>query len=298
MKAVLRKWLPWIAVAAVAIIAVIVIAANSGDDGDEVAGGEDTTTTTVAETTTTVAETTTTVAETTTTTEAPEPEVVRVGVENAYLPFNFIDESGTAVGFDYDIWNEICSRLGCTAEFVEAGWPAVIEETGQGVYDVAADGISITEDRKAIVDFSNPYMTTIQKLMVRSDETRFSNLAEFQAGNFLMGTQVGTTNYELGATLVDEARILAYDQFGIAVQALIAGDVDAVIIDDIAGQGYLGVSKEQTALLDDDLQSDPLGFIFPKGSELTARVNDVIDEMKADGTLDALITKWFIDFEG
>ena len=300
MNPVLRKWLPWIAVAAVAIIAVVVIAVNSSDDGDDVAGGEDTTTTTVADTTTTTVEdtTTTTVEETTTTTEAPEPVVVRVGVENAYLPFNFIDESGTAVGFDYDIWNEICDRLGCTAEFVEAGWPAVIEETGQGVYDVSADGISITEERKAIVDFSKPYMTTIQKLMIRSDETRFTNLAEFQAGDYLMGTQVGTTNYELGATLVDEARILAYDQFGIAVQALIAGDVDTVIIDDVAGQGYLGVSNEQTALLPDDLQSDPLGFIFPIGSELTAQVNDIIDEMQADGTLDALITKWFIDFEG
>jgi polar amino acid transport system substrate-binding protein len=299
MNPVLRKWLPWIAVAAVAIIAVVVIAINS-DDGDEVAAGDTTTTTVADTTTTTVADTTTTtVADTTTTTtEAPEPFSVIVGVENAYLPFNFIDDAGVGVGFDYDIWNEICSRLGCTAEFAEAGWPAVITETGDGVYDVAADGISITEERKAIVDYSDPYMTTIQKLMIRSDETRFTNLAEFQAGDYLMGTQVGTTNYELGAQLVDEARILAYDQFGVAVQALIAGEVDVVIIDDVAGQGYLGASNDQTALLPDDLQSDPLGFIFPIGSELTAQVNVVIAEMKADGTLDALITKWFIDFEG
>ena len=222
---------------------------------------------------------------------------VKVGVENAYLPFNFIDEDGNPAGFDYDIWNEICGRIGCEATFVEAGWPAVIEETGQGVYDTAADGISITEDRKKVVDFSDPYMTTIQKLMVRSDEDRFGNLQQFQDGDYTLGTQVGTTNYELGAELVDEQRIDAFDQFPLAVQALIAGDVDAVIIDDVAGQGYVGVNADQTRLLADDLQSDPLGFIFPKGSELTAAVNSAIADMKSDGTLDDLITEWFVDFE-
>jgi polar amino acid transport system substrate-binding protein len=222
---------------------------------------------------------------------------IKVGVENAYTPFNFIDDEGNGAGFDYAIFEEICDRIGCTPTFVEAGWPAVIEETGQGVYDVAADGISITEDRKEVVDFSDPYMVTIQKLMVRTDESRFGNLAEFQAGDYRLGTQVGTTNYELGAELIDESRIDAFDQFGVAVQALIAGDVDAVIIDDVAGQGYQGANADQTRLLADDLRSDPLGFIFPKGSTLTAKVNEAIADMKADGTLDELIKEWFIDFE-
>ena len=227
-----------------------------------------------------------------------EGRTVRVAVENAYVPFNYIDDDGNPAGFDYDIWNEICGRIGCTAEFVEAGWPAVIEETGQGVYDVAADGISITEDRKEVVDFSDPYMTTIQKLMVRTDEARFGNLEQFQGGDYRLGTQVGTTNYELGIQLVPEGRVDAYDQFGLAVQALISGDVDAVIIDDIAGQGYQGASADQTRLLPDDLQSDPLGFIYPQGSDLIAPVNEAIADMKGDGTLDDLITKWFIEFEG
>lgn len=223
-------------------------------------------------------------------------ETVKVGVENAYTPFNFINEDGDGAGFDYDIWEELCDRLDCTPEFVEAGWPAVIEETGQGVYDTAADGITITEDRKAVVDFSQPYLITTQRLMVRIDETRFGNAAEFEAGDYLLGTQVGSTNELLGSEMVGDARIDAYDQFGLAVEALISGAVDAVIIDDVAGQGYVGASGDQTRLLPDDLQSDPLGFIFPIGSELTAKVNTALDEMAADGSLEALITKWFIDF--
>ena len=97
-----------------------------------------------------------------------EGQTISVGVENAYPPYNFIDDATQeGAGFDYDIWREICARLSCTATFVEAGWPAVIEETGQGVYDTAADGISITDERKEVVDFSDPYMTITQRFMVR-----------------------------------------------------------------------------------------------------------------------------------
>lgn len=225
-----------------------------------------------------------------------EGRTIKVGVENAYPPYNFIDDAtGEGAGFDYDIWNEICDRLGCTAEFVEAGWPAVIEETGQGIYDVAADGISITEDRKEVVAFSDPYMVITQRFMVRSDEDRFTTADEFIAGDYRLGTQVGTTNYTLGVDLIGEDRIDAFDQFGVAVQALISGDVDAVIIDDTAGQGYVGVNADQTKLLPDDLQSDPLGFIYPKDSDLIEAVNKVLADMEADGTLDDLIVKWFIE---
>ena len=97
--------------------------------------------------------------------------------------------------------------------------------------------------------------------------------------------------------LVGDPRIDAFDQFGVAVQALIAGDVDAVIIDDTAGQGYVGVNADQTQLLPDELQSDPLGFIYPQGSELVGPVNDVLKEMEDDGTLESLIVTWFIDYD-
>lgn len=227
-----------------------------------------------------------------------EGRTVTVGVENLYPPFNFIDEAtNEGAGFDYDIWNEICNRLDCTAEFVEAGWPAVIEETGQGVYDTAADGISINEERKEVVAFSDPYMTTIQKFMVRGDEDRFTTSDEFIAGDYILATQVGTTNELLGNDLVGTDRIEAYDSFPVAVQALLSGDVDAVIIDDVAGQGYQGANSGQLKTVEGDLQSDPLGFIYAHDSDLIDPVNKVIADMKADGTLDALIKEWFIDFE-
>jgi len=225
---------------------------------------------------------------------------VRVAVENAYPPYNFIPEGADeGEGWDYDAWNEICSRLNCTAEFVEAGWPAVIVEPGQGEYDTAADGISITPEREEVVAFSDPYMVIEQKLMVRIDESRFGNLDQFVESDYRLGTQVGTTNYELAESLLGGIdRIDAYDVFALAVQALIAGDVDAVIIDDTAGQGYKGANQGEVRLLPDALQSDPLGFIFPLDSDIIEPVNAVLAEMQEDGTLDELANKWFVEYEG
>ena len=223
---------------------------------------------------------------------------ITVAVENLYPPFNFIDEgTSEGAGFDYDIWREICGRINCDATFVEAVWPDVIIETGDGAYDTAADGISITEDRKEVVAFSDPYMTTIQKIMVRSDETRYADADAFFASGDKLGTQVGTTNYELATTLTEESNIDAFDSFPTAVLALLSGDVDAVIIDDIAGQGYQGEGSEGVRLLDGDLQSDPLGFIYAKDSNLIDPVNKAIADMLEDGTMDKLITLWFVDFE-
>ena len=92
-----------------------------------------------------------------------------------------------------------------------------------------------------------------------------------------------------------DGRIDAFDQFGLAIQALIVGDVDAVIIDDAAGLGYVGVNAEDIKTIDDPLQSDPLGFIFPKGSDLVDPVNQALDVLKADGTFEELGRKYFTD---
>lgn len=225
---------------------------------------------------------------------------VTIAVENQYPPYNYIPAGQSdGAGWDYDVWREICNRLNCTAEFVEAVWPDLIIETGQGQYDTAGDGISITEERKDTVAFSDPYMTVDQKLMLRLDEDRYPTVQSFvDDPDARLGTQVGTTNYNLGADILGgEDRIDAYDVFGVAVQALISGDVDAVIIDDTAGQGFKGVNADELKLIDEPLQSDPLGFIYAHDSDLIDIVNTVLKEMADDGFLDTMAVKWFVEFE-
>jgi polar amino acid transport system substrate-binding protein len=222
-------------------------------------------------------------------------DTVTIGVENAYLPFNYIPAGETeGQGWDYDAWAHICEKLNCVPEFVESAWPAVIDQVAAGELDTAADGISITDERKEVVDYSDPYMVVEQKFIVQLEDDRYDTAQSFiDDPEGVVATQVGTTNFELAVSLVGEDRVQAFDQFGLAIQALIAGDVDAVIIDDAAGLGYIGENKESIKTIDDGLQSDPLGFIFPKGSELVEPVNAVIQSMKDDGTMEELGVKFF-----
>ena len=225
--------------------------------------------------------------------------VLRIAVENAYQPFNYIDtETGDAIGYDYDIFNDICSRINCQPDFVETSWDAMVAVMGgEGsfdTFDVGADGITITPERAEHVDFSLPFVTSAQVLLVTIDEDRFVEPAEFAANpDLIIGTQLGTTNQIAAEELVGADRVRAYDQFGPSVQALLNGDVDAVMIDNVSGIGYVGVNGDSLKLTGEAVQSEELGFIFGKGSPLLAPVNWSLQEMAADGTLDTLHDKWF-----
>jgi polar amino acid transport system substrate-binding protein len=184
--------------------------------------------------------------------------------------------------------------LNCKPVYEEIAWDGMIAAVGEGQFDAAADGITITEDRAEVVDFSDGYINVEQRLMVQINEDRFDSVDTFVNNpELIIGTQVGTTNYETAKGLVEETRIQAFDTFGAAVQALIAGDVDAVIIDETAGLGYQGTNADKVKLLGESLSSDKLGFIFPKGSDLVEPVNMALASMQADGTLEALAEKFF-----
>lgn len=220
---------------------------------------------------------------------------ITIAVENAYLPFNYIMVStGEAGGWDYEAFNEICTRLHCTPQFVETAWDGLIQSVSAGQIDVGADGITITDERKQAADFSTGYVQIQQRLLVRQGETRFSSIEEFAAdADLVLGTQVNTTNYETATKYLPEERIKAFDQFPFAIQALLAGDVDAVIIDEVVGLGYQGENADKLELTGASISSDELGFVFQKGSDLVDPINKALEAMKADGTLDTLNQKYF-----
>ncbi|NOR89679.1 MAG: transporter substrate-binding domain-containing protein [Anaerolineales bacterium] len=226
---------------------------------------------------------------------APEVGDVRIAIENAYLPFNYIDPiTKEPTGWDYEVWDEICARIDCTPVYVEASWEGMIQAVADGQFDAAADGITITEERAEIVDFSIGYINLDQRLLVRIDDDRIESIEDIVNDESLkLGTQTGTTNYETASTFLPVDRISAFEQFPFAVQALISGDIDAVIIDEVAGQGYLGANADELKLVGPSLSSDHLGFIYPKGSDLVEPVNEALKEMMADGFLEALNTKYF-----
>ena len=232
-----------------------------------------------------------------------EGREIVVVTENAYPPLQFIDGNGNAVGWEYDAMAEIAKRLNATVSYENISWDAMIPAVSEGQYDMGMTGITIREDRAEVVDFSDKYMTSEMVMMVRGDEDRFTDAASFAADpDLLMAAQPGTTPFYVGVYEVldgDEAnpRIKLMETFGATVQALRAGDVDLVLTDGTAGNGYVEASEGGLKIIGEKLGTEDFGFIFPKGSDLVAPINAAIADMTADGTIDALNTKWFLDYK-
>ena len=230
-------------------------------------------------------------------------EIVVV-TENAYPPLQFVEAaSGKAVGWEYDAMAEIAKRLNASVKYENISWDAMIPAVSEGQYDMGMTGITIRDDRKEKVDFSDPYMRSEMVMLVRGDEARFSDAKSFGAdAALLIAAQPGTTPFYTAVYDVldgDEAnpRIKLFETFGAGVEALRAGDVDLVLTDGTAGQGYVDASGGKLKIVGDKLGVEDFGFIFPKGSDLVAPINAAIAAMKADGTIDALNKTWFLDYK-
>jgi polar amino acid transport system substrate-binding protein len=227
---------------------------------------------------------------------------VTVVTEDAYPPLQFVKD-GKSLGWEYDAMAEIAKRLNMTVTYEHSSWDAMIPAVSEGQYDVGMTGITIRDDRKEKVDFSDPYMHSEMVMMVRGDESRFADAKGFAGDSkLLMAAQPGTTPFYVGVYDIldgNEAnpRIKLFETFGAGVEALKTGDVDMVLTDGTAGKGYVAASGGKLKLVGEPLGAEDFGFIFPKGSDLVAPINAAIGSMKADGTLAALNKKWFLDFK-
>jgi polar amino acid transport system substrate-binding protein len=219
-------------------------------------------------------------------------KTITVAVENAYPPFNSIDEAtNEGVGWDYDSVREICKRLNCVPEFKQASWDGIFPAMQAGEYDMLADGVTITDERKQIVDFSVPYVTVGQVVMVRADET--GTVEDLKADSTkIVGTQLGTTNEIVAKENFPEDRIKSFEDFGAATLALLAGDIDGVVIDNVSAVGFMDENQGKLKTIGQLTSDEQLGFVFPPGSDLRAPVDAALNAMKEDGTLDAINKKW------
>ena len=153
---------------------------------------------------------------------------------------------------------------------------------------MVVSGVTITDERDKIVDFSDPYIIVQQGVLMRV-ENKGSTIENYKSGSLSLASQKGTTNAELGEELVGRANLKLFDDFSAAVLALQNGDVDGVIIDSTSAAAYEQEFAGELTVGITGLSSDPLGLVFQEGDSLQDAFNDGLASITEDGTLDNLI---------
>jgi polar amino acid transport system substrate-binding protein len=213
-------------------------------------------------------------------------QTVRMGTEGAYPPFNFINDAGEVDGFERELGDLMCEMAGLTCEWVTTDWDSIIPNLQSGNYDTIIAGMSITEERGKVIDFTQNYIPPAESAYVA-----LSADADIKGG--VIAAQVGTIQAgyvaESGATLLEFA---TPDE---TVAAVRNGEADAVFADKDYLAPIAAESGGQLVMLDADVQlGGGVGLGLRKSdTELKAKFDAAITELKANGKLNEMITKWF-----
>ena len=222
------------------------------------------------------------------------------GLEAQYRPFEFRDENNEIVGYDIDVANEIASRLGVKATPVDTNWAAVIQSLYTGQFDLILGGMTATPERYKRVNFSYPYMEASSGLLVRAD----SGIADASGlGGKVVGAGAGTPSIKMLQMSAEEHGhefgddIKTYDDDAVAYEAMRAGRVEAYASSIVSLMEFAKTTDGEFAVV--PFTSKHWGQEFTcmafrkEDEDLRGAFNDLIAEMKADGTLEALQVKWF-----
>jgi polar amino acid transport system substrate-binding protein len=217
---------------------------------------------------------------------ATAQDTVRIGTEGAYAPYNFTNDAGDLDGFEIELGNELCARVELTCEWVKNDWDSIIPNLTGGNYDAIMAGMSITDERDEVIDFTQNYSPPAASAYVATAE-----------GVDLMGGVVAAQTNTIQAGYVAEsgATLLEYATYDETIAAVRNGEADAVLADKDALIPTVEESGGELMFVGDDV---PLGGGVGMGlresdDELQTAFDAAITSMKEDGTLNELIVKWF-----
>ena len=206
-----------------------------------------------------------------------------------FPPYEMTTDSGDIEGIDVETAQAIAEKLGLELQIDDMDFDAALLSVQQGKADIAMAGITVTDERKAVMAFSDSYATGIQSIIVPEDSDIAS--ADDLAGK-IIGTQRGTTGYIYCSDDFGDDAVVAYDDGLTAVQALNNGQVDAVVIDNAPAKEFVAANPG-LVLLDTSYAEEDYAIGMAKGNpELEAAVTAAREELKADGTLQSIVDKY------
>ena len=206
----------------------------------------------------------------------------------AFPPYEMTTDAGEFEGIDIETAQAIADKLGLELQIDDMDFDAALLSVQQGKADIVMAGVTVTDERKAVMDFSDSYATGIQSIIVPegSDIASPDDLAGKK-----IGTQRGTTGYIYCSDDFGDDNVVAYDDGLTAVQALNNGQVDAVVIDNAPAQEFVAANPG-LKILDTSYAEEDYAIGMAKGSSLEDAVNATLEELKADGTLQSIVDKY------
>lgn len=221
--------------------------------------------------------------------------VLTVGTNAEFPPFEYVDDNGEPDGFDMALVKAIGEKMGVKVEIQNMEFDSLVSSIGNKI-DIAAAGMTITDERKNTVDFSDPYYEALQYVIVPKDSD-IKSAADLSGKN--IGTQLGTTGdldvqdmSSNDSTITDSP----YDTAALAVQDLLNGKIDCVVIDKNPAEVLASKYPDKLDALDGkdfDFAAEDYAIAMPKGdTDLQAQINKALADLKADGTFDKLVAQY------
>ncbi|WP_227369287.1 transporter substrate-binding domain-containing protein [Halomonas sp. M20] len=221
-------------------------------------------------------------------------ETLQAATDPSFVPFEMMDqESGEMVGFDMDILDEVAKRADFDVELRTMDFNGIIPAVQTGNIDLAIAGITITEEREKIVDFTNPYYDSGLRILVSANNEEVEEFDDLEG--LRIGTKIGSTSYDyLQKNLGDDAEITPYPGSSDMYMALMGGSVDAVFYD-APNVGYFSQTKGKGRVktVGSLYEGQQYGIAFADGSKWVEPANKALAEMREDGTYDEIHKKWF-----
>lgn len=220
-------------------------------------------------------------------------ETVRIGTEGAYAPYNYVDDNGKLAGYEIDLGNALCAEAGLTCEFVANEWDSIIPNLIAGNYDAIMAGMSITDERKQTINFSEEYYPSEPSKFAAASGTSFdfANLS---------GKKIGVQGATIQAAYAEENfgdnnTILAFGTFDQSVADLAAGNLDILLADGDPLVPVIEASAGALAFVGDGVRiGGGVGIgMRKKDTELAGKMNAAIAALKANGSVDKLIKEYF-----
>ncbi len=218
-----------------------------------------------------------------------------LGLDDSFPPMGFRNENNEIVGFDIDLAKEVAKRLDVKFRAQPIDWDAKEQELNTGKIDCIWNGLTITEDRKASLAFTKPYLDNKQVVVVRSD-SGFKKLSD------LAGKKIALQSGSSAEDAVNDnpsfkesvKEIVRLEQNLMALNDLAIGGVDGVVMDSIVAEYSIKRSSMPLVLLDEPLASEEYGVAFRKGDvKLAKEVQRILEEMAADGSVERISSAWF-----